>query len=523
VILSGWLYVPYEVIGARHHRDQLKARLTFKPRFSDPGQPKEIALYHDWSAREYLGVPRAWGLTAFRGRGLDLLDKTTHGAHEITVPRLPDFNHPRVLDPAAQREFFDGLCRLHATQRGGIAKAATGSGKTVVSLREAGEVIRRPTLILLHLERLMLQWYDEIGDKLGVDPSRIGVVQSDRCEYEGKDFVVGMLHSVAQREYPRAFYRHFGHVIYDEVHKIGTEFFAPVAFRFPSYHWLGLSATVERTDNGETIFFCHLGRIAVRSNAAALDVAIRPVRYAARTPNRAKSSTAKLKAMAEDKRRNRWLADMIRQDYRAGRNGLYVSEYVEHVQAVMEACHQLGIPKEAMGQFTGQRHGGRYCPVVPQTFVVAEYIERDIDEATGEIVSWTAHILASRVAWVDGKPRPVMGPLRDDRGRVVTQVKKTDISDEDLTHAKTRCQLVFATYGMIVEGIDEPRWDAGMDLLPRGKATQLIGRIRRPLPEKPDPYWRTPFDDSCNMSRKLFARRCKDYRESGATIMAMEG
>jgi hypothetical protein len=96
------------------------------------------------------------------------------------------------------------------------------------------------------------------------------------------------------------------------------------------------------------------------------------------------------------------------------------------------------------------------------------------------------------------------------------------VKPDELDRAKTQCQLTFATYGMIVEGIDEPRWDAGMDLLPRGKAVQLIGRIRRPLPGKPEPYWTTPFDERCNVSKRLFSSRCRDYRSSGATIMAME-
>lgn len=521
-ILSGWLYVPYEALGSTANREKLKARLTFRPKFQDPDAPREIALFHDWKAREYLGVPRAWGLNAFRNKGLSLIDKTTRGSHEVIVPRLPSFDHPRVLDPVAQRAFYDALVERRRTSRGFIGKAGTGTGKTVVSLREAGAEIKRPTLILLHLERLMWQWFDEIGDKLGVDPSRIGVVQSDRCEYEGKDFVVGMLHSVAQREYPRAFYQHFGHVIYDEVHKVGSQFFAPVAYRFPAYNWLGLSATVERTDEGEVIFFCHLGRIGVTSQAKTMPMDVQPVRFISKDAPKGKSNSTRLKWLAGDKLRNRWLAQMIVADYRAGRNGLYVSEYVGHVQDIMYECELLGVPREDMGQFTGQRHSGPFCVLEPETVKLGEYVDQQAyEQEPGVWVNFDTvkPILACRLRRrADGSFAPVLGPVRDDKGRVRQDVKKKDIPSEELDDTKRNRQLVFATYGMIVEGIDEPRWDLGMDLLPRGKATQLVGRIRRPLPGKPRPLWRTPFDQRCSISKRLFQRRCGDYRETSATI-----
>lgn len=481
-ILSGWLYIPYEVIGGRLAIQRMKDQLTFRPRFQDPDAPKQIEMFHDWTRRDYLGVPRAWGLRQFRGR-LPLLDKTTKGAHEISVPRLPDFYHPRVLNPDAQKAFHDGLVRRFHRSRGFIGKAGTGTGKTVVSLRVAADTIKRPTLILLHLERLMYQWYDEIGDKLGVPADRIGMVQSNTCEFEGKDFVVGMLHSVAQRnDYPKEFYRHFGHVIYDEVHKIGTQFFAPVVYKFPSYNWLGLSATVERPDAGEKVFFNHLGNIEVTSEAEAMPMDIFPMRYLARGKLWGNTPTSRQKCLAEDMNRNRWMAGLIKRAYDKGRNFLAVSYSVPHLQTMIELCAELGIPREHMGQYTGQRHGGPFCPL-----------------AYGE----------------DGKPRAIRDPKTN---RVVIDSKKKDIPNDELDHVKKNAKIVFATYGMITEGIDEPRWDAGMDLTPRGKATQLIGRLRRPLPNKPRPFWMTPFDAKCSMSKKMFGKRCRDYRSTNATI-----
>ncbi len=479
----------------------MKSALTFRPRFQDPDAPKQVEMFHDWSEREYLGVPRAWGLKTFRGR-VPLLDKTTRGSHEVSVPRLPDFHHPRVLNPAQQEAFHDELVSQFQRSRGFIGSAGTGTGKTVVSLRVAGGTIKRPTLILLHLERLMWQWHEEIADKLGVSPERIGVVQSDRCEYEGKDFVVGMLHSVAQREYPKSFYRHFGLVIYDEVHKIGSQFFAPVAYRFPSHNWLGLSATVERSDGGERIFYNHLGGIAVKSEAAALPMDVFPRRYVSRKALWGKSRMTRLKCLAGDHDRNLWLAGHIKDMWQAGRTFLAVSEYVDHIQSMMDLCVSLGIPKEDMGQFTGQTHGDPYCPVTT-------------GGQTADGYKFT-HVTQRRGSWL-----PVWSPERDQNNRVVVARKKKDISSDELNRVKKTARITFATYGMITEGIDEPRWDAGIDLLPKAKATQLIGRVRRPLPGKKRPFWLTPYDEHCAFSRGMFQARCKNYRATGAVIKDM--
>lgn len=502
-ILSGWLYVPYEVIGGAARIRAVKKALTFSPRSQDADKVKTIEMFHDWVERGYLGVPRTWGLETFRGR-LPLIDKTTEGPL-ISVPRLPDPNHPRCPDPIRQAQFIDNLTSEFERKRGFVAQAATGSGKTVCTLAVAGGVIRRRTLVLLHLERLMWQWAEEIKDKLGVSEDRIGIVQSDRCEWRDKDFVVGMLHSVAQREYERDFYRAFGLVVYDEVHKVGTEFFAPTVYRFNSRRWLGLSATVERDDGGERVFFSHLGKIAVTSEAEAMPMDVYPMRYTARKPPKVRNSRALNKALSQDPDRNRWLAGLIKRLYDAGRQAIIVGDFVEHAQLLMDLAAELGVPRDRMGQYTGQRHGFPYSPITQTMQTGAGY------EATP--IRW-------HISNHTGRPQalPTWRPVLGEDGKPVVNVPKVDIPGEELDRVKTTCQLVFATYGMLTEGIDEPRWDAGLDVVPRSKATQLTGRVRRKREAKKHPIWLTPYDDKVSTAINRFNKRCRDYRSTGAVI-----
>ena len=94
-------------------------------------------------------------------------------------------------------------------------------------------------------------------------------------------------------------------------------------------------------------------------------------------------------------------------------------------------------------------------------------------------------------------------------------------SDATLDRVKAEADYIFATYGMITEGIDIPRLDAGLDATPLGKATQITGRIRRPMPGKAMPIWITLRDLMCAKSMKWFDKRCRGlprYRCGGSRV-----
>jgi len=453
-ILEGWLYVPLRSItdvGA------LKDRLTFRPiqLGDEPKQP--IPLFDD-SRPGYLGVPREFGRAAFPRLALD--DRTVLGA-AITVPRLPDPNHPRVRDPQAQAQFMGDLLvgvREHLSL---CAMAPTGSGKTVVALAAAAQIGRR-TLVLTHLERLMLQWKDEIIDKLGVPAERVGIVQQGRHDWLGKDFCVGLLHSVVRRDYGEAFYRAFGTVIFDEVHKVGTEFFAPAVTKFPARYKIGLSATPTRKDGGERVFYWHLGPIKVTSEAEALPAKVYVVPFRLRKDQIWGTKHGPLiKGLTKIRERNALLVSFVKKFYQEGRNGLVVSESIDHLQTLMLLAERAGVPRSVMGQFTASRHEPRE----------------------------------------DGTIRAVK------------------VTKAELDRVKQDSRIIFATYGMFTEGIDVPRLDAGLDATPRSAATQLIGRIRRPLPGKRMPIWITLRDEGSGTLKSYFRNRRRDYLASGAEVV----
>lgn len=464
-ILAGWLYVPHEVVGGPQARGQMKADLTHvpPPRRGDRGDPKHVYLFDDESVPGYLGVPRAWGLRRFPG--LAVADHTTLGAPMLGVQRLPDPHHPSVQDPAAQSAFMAALLAAIQRQNTLCAMAATGSGKTAVTLWVAGQ-LKRKLLVLLHLDRLALQWCDEAHNLLGIPRHRIGMVAGDVCDWQDKDVVVGLMHSVANRQYAPEFYTSFGMVAVDEVHKAGCGFFAPAIPLFPARYKLGLSATPTRKDKGERVFFSHLGDIAVVSEAAAMDCRVHVMPYdGSPVTARGEDHGVMVRNMVRDPRRNAFLGRLIKRLWERGRQALVVSESVGHLQTLMRITQEAGIPASAMGLFTGSREEVR--------------------------------------PGADGRPRLV----------------KVKQRKEDLDRMQAEAQLLFATYAMFTEGMNVPRLDAGLDATPRPDATQLIGRIRRPLPGKRLPLWVTPLDIRSERAVAYYRKRCKDYRATGAEIM----
>ena len=465
--LRGWLYVPYAVLG---DVQKWKDTLTHRPRRRGRGPtPAPVILYEDHLASQVLGVPQAFGRRAFPD--LEINDQTTEGLPLRGVTRLPSPDHPAVENPAGQRKFMEDMeaaCRDHRTF---LAHAPTGTGKTVVAARTAA-VLGRTTLILVHLERLRSQWIEELQTHLGVPRNLIGVVEGGTCQWEGMDFVVGMVQSVAFNpgRYSPQFYEAFGTLIGDEIHRMGAPVFSQAIWQFPAQVRIGLSATMGRKDGGDKVFFWHMGPVKVVSEQAALPLQVHPVWYDCGDYKLwGTNHGARMKCLSLDWRRNEWLGGYIKRMYDAGRQSLIVGESVMHLQKLMGVAERLGVPREVMGQFTREVH---YTDKV-------QVGDREQDVA-----------------------------------------KKQVQSASTLDRIKRESQQIYATYGMIKEGIDIPRLDSGMDAVPRSDAAQLIGRVRRPYQGKKSPtLWITPVDSQCNRSLKYFESRRIDYVNTGAEVI----
>jgi superfamily II DNA or RNA helicase len=454
--------------------DKVRKDLTFK--VYTPGE-EEPAIVRAWSAerRGYISVPRQYGIKTFKN--IACKDSTSAGQSiesALTPVELFDYQIPWV----------DNILNAFNTRYDLIAKAATGKGKTVMSL----EVIRRlnrKALVVVDQNFLKDQWYTQAKFFLGIPEDKIGFVQGDVCDYEGKDIVVAMIQTLYSRTFTNKFYEYFGTVVFDESHTVGAPVFSKVLMQFPARYRFGVSATPDRRDALNTVIQYNIGTVEV-----VLDKVHRPsvVRYLEHDgvyswyANISPKTGRFITEVSEDSSRNLLIARAIKWLYDSGRHVLAVSDRIEHVESLMALCRYLGIPPDHMGTVTGYTNTWRYAKN-PLPKRKPKGLEKDADYTPVKL-----QLIAKRT------PK-----------KVLDEIKNTK-------------QVIFSTYGMFSKGVDVPRLSAGIDCTPRSQAQQVHGRILRDDEDKQVPIWVTIRDVNSFRSEYQFGQRIREYVKSNAEI-----
>ena len=141
---------------------------------------------------------------------------------------------------------------------GGLVTLGCGQGKTVIGLNIVS-TMRKKTLIIVHKEFLLNQWIERIQQYLPT--AKVGRIQGQVIDVDGKDIVIGMLQSLSMKEYKDEVFASFGLLLIDEVHHIGSEVFSCSLFKIVTKYTLGLSATMDRKDGTTFVFKMFLGDI----------------------------------------------------------------------------------------------------------------------------------------------------------------------------------------------------------------------------------------------------------------------
>jgi superfamily II DNA or RNA helicase len=434
-------------------------RLTVTPRILEPTQEPDPILNYYLHKEGWLGMPIDWALDNFPDA--ELIDKTKEGEEIVFDCTLPDPYHERASK--GQAEFIEDIVRKCEGNFTILAMAPTGSGKTVSSL-SAAVTLGRKTMIVAPTQVLASQWINAIKEHLNVPEERIGFVQQDICDYEDKDFVVGIINSLAKRDYGRDFYTSFGTVIWDEVHVTGARMFRKTLSKFPSQYRIALTATPTRRDGCDKIFLDYFGKPSVVANAKALEAEVRVIRYPSPIKSQEVPHAILLNMLAKDKERNLLILEFIVRLLDVRDNVLVIGDRIGHLEELIGMCELRGVPKSIIGQFTASH----------------------TDFAT-----------------VSKGKKP----------------KRVQTSDKELERIKKESRLIFATYGMMKQGVDIPRLDAGIDVTPRSEGIQVLGRIRRPLPNKKKPLWITIEDVGVGKLQGMTRARIRDYKKTNTNIV----
>ena len=432
VTVDGWAWLPRSHL-TEVQVEALRYALTIYPRKGGdfPGEkPAPIKLYVE--TPDSLGVPREYFLSN-KKLVHDVELRVTDGAE---LPSPFEFKGKLRKD---QEEAVQVMCgALQSGERlGGILRAGCGAGKTVMALAVAAR-LGVPTLVVVHKEFLVKQWLERIlgsqddGIPGFLPEASVGFAQQDTCDFHGRHIVIGMVHSLAARDYPEAFYRWPGLVIIDELHRMGAATWCPVAPKFHARYRLGLTATPRRKDGAENAFRYHIGDIVYNSETTRLTPKIRRV-YSDFKPlhtQRFNSDLATLgvliKFLCANEPRNNMIVDRLAMALEADRKILVLSDRLNHLsklEALLRKKRAGRLP--TIGYYVGGMSDealdkaaqaqvifatwpyaaeGLDIPALDTLFMATP--RSDVEQGVGRILR----------AW-EGKKEPVVVDFRDDKVR----------------------------------------------------------------------------------------------------------
>ncbi len=313
-----------------------------------------------------------------------------------------------------QKDIVNIVLPIIKKNGGGLLSVPTGRGKTVLGLYLATQLKCR-TLIVVHKEFLMNQWIERI--KQYTDCS-IGKIQQNIVDIN-KHFVVGMLQSIAMREYDVDIFSKFDFVIYDECHHLSSRVFSQALLKINTPYTLGLSATPNRADKTEKVFHWFLGDMMYKEEA-----------------------TLKHKVKVEIHNYN-----IKHKNFREirGKNG-------KPIQPIM-ITNLTEIDK---------RNGYIYD-------LIYKLKEKD--------PSRKILVLSGRKDQLEKLDNMLNENFKDDKGFYVGGMK-----EKDLKVSETK-DILLATYEMVSEGLDIQALDTMIMATPKGNINQTVGRILRKKPE----------------------------------------
>jgi superfamily II DNA or RNA helicase len=446
--IRGMFYIPLDMIKSV---DILQQKLTVRSKYYRDMQGNITPPIHVFDMQEsYIGVPLRFGIDKWKSLYGDTwqseVDDFSSLGTKFVPPRMPDLNHEKAHPE--QKNIVPQTMMALIEHRASMLIAATGTGKSVMGLYIAGSLGMK-TVIIVNKNQLKLQWIKEITDNLGILKSDIGIIQGDKCEVD-KPIVIAMLQTIYTGKYTEIIQDKFGFTIYDEVHNLGADQFSKALGIINSRYALGMTATDDRPDGKDKVFKLHFGSGDVTTKSDALPIKVHVLEYMSRLENWGRDRTGKIKCLSLDVRRNKLIADLIVESFKAGRQIVVFSDYKKHLKTIFDLAVEGGLDPKAAGHF---------------------YLD-------GEKLQ-NSEVPLKQAAYFE--------------------------------HIKLNAQVLFATYGMMREGISIDRLDLGIDATPQSKATQLIGRIRRPFKNKPLPIWYTINDINDPVLAKYSKARIKEY------------
>ena len=242
---------------------------------------------------------------------------------------------------------------------GGIISLKCGGGKTVLALHIIS-MLKKKTIVVVHKDFLMTQWRDRI--KQFLPDAKIGKIQQNTIDVDGKDIILSMVQSLSMKEYDSETFSSFGLAIFDECHHLGAEVFSKSMRKVASKYMLGLSATPNRKDGLRKVFEWYIGPIVYMTKEKNEDyVEVQLMSYDCQDKKYCKEEKTfkgdacmprMINNICEHFPRTKMILTLVEKYFKEGRKILILSDRREHIN-LMEKYIEQNIAPDKVGQYVG--------------------------------------------------------------------------------------------------------------------------------------------------------------------------
>jgi len=404
---SASMWVPKSMIG---NRDAFIRAATVKTENARTGEVKTIFLAHQeqyhvvvarhlFSEEEWVERLGNWSVPAIE---LEWEPVTFKGD---IVPR-----------DAAQKEAWAAFSEAEH----GVLNLACGKGKTVLALKKIAER-GYPAIVIVNNKGLLEQWKDRACQFLDMDEDDIGIVQGPKEDWD-KPLVLAMIQTLAARSnsIDIEVRKRFGTVIFDEVHHLSASTFSQTANLFIGNRF-GLTATPNREDGLEDVYYSHIGKIFHTDLTGDLEAKIYFVQFDTRQPvneGLVRDRTGEFSApkmytyLAKDDDRNRGIIALVENALSKGRKILVLAHSKAHPEILQtKFLDNTRMKRYTCGVVTGDTSGEERTSVIREsdvTFATFQIAKEGLDVAELDTLIFTT-------------PFKAWGAFQQGKGRVERQ------------------------------------------------------------------------------------------------------
>lgn len=253
----------------------------------------------------------------------------------------------------SQKETIALTTKYLRNEKGSFICAKPGEGKTVMAIGIICQ-LKQKTLILVQKDTMIKQWKDSLLQLTDLRENEVGLLKRGKF-IDGK-VVIGSQQSLMNTTFGREINDLFGLKIQDEAHKTPAPMFLRANVRFRTEYHLGLSATPNREDGLEQMYYYYVSNnIVMHKNQRSVQCNYRVYKY--NTLKEWKEpyynipyKTQLINNIIADDRRISFIVEILRKH--KSRKIVILGERIPHLKAIMDIClHEF--PKLNIVRFFG--------------------------------------------------------------------------------------------------------------------------------------------------------------------------